>query len=117
MSNNHSLKSLVSNLAQYRKRQSLTQADLAALLNLPQSYIAKIESGTTDLRTSKLVEMARVLGLEVMLVPKANLYQVNQILVGEEHSIVRQTPAYMYEPDESDELDESEDESDEFEDE
>lgn len=110
MSNNHSLKSLVSNLAQHRKQQSLTQADLAALLNLPQSYIAKIESGNTDLRTSKLVEMARVLGLEVMLVPKANLYQVNQILAGEEHSIVRQTPEYMYEPDESDESEDLEDE-------
>jgi len=97
---NRSLKTLVDQLQSHRKKQSLTQADLAALLNLPQSYVAKIESGNTDLRTTKLIEIARVLGLEVMLVPKDRMYVVNQILAGEDPGMVRQSTNYMYEPDE-----------------
>lgn len=101
MNNSLSLKALVDQLANYRKEQSLTQAELASLLNLPQSYVAKIESGKTDLRTTKLIEIARVLGLEVMLIPKDHLYLVNQVLTEDDIELEKQQKrTSMYEPDE-----------------
>ncbi len=101
MNNSLSLKALVDQLANNRKEQSLTQAELASLLNLPQSYVAKIESGKTDLRTTKLIEIARVLGLEVMLIPKDHLYLVNQVLTEDDIELEKQQKrTSMYEPDE-----------------
>ncbi len=99
---NFSLKSIIDKLTNSRKEQSLTQNDFAALLQIPQSYIAKIESGNTDLRTTKLIEMARVLGLEVMLVPQKHMYLVNQVLSADEKQEQRQKHVSMYEPDEPD---------------
>jgi HTH-type transcriptional regulator/antitoxin HipB len=53
-----------------RKRRGLSQADLGRRLRMPQSQIARIEKGDSDIRLSTLVEMARALDLEPMLVPK-----------------------------------------------
>ena len=37
---------------------------------MPQAHISKIENAAVDLKLSSLVELARVLGLELMLVPR-----------------------------------------------
>ena len=57
-------------LSQARQDRGLTQRELGERLNLPQSHISKIERGKTDLRLSSLIEMARRLDLEVVLVPR-----------------------------------------------
>jgi HTH-type transcriptional regulator/antitoxin HipB len=62
---------IIEALAQARKQQRLSQAVLGQKLGMPQSHISKIEKGDVDLRLSSLVDMARLLGLELMLVPKA----------------------------------------------
>lgn len=54
-----------------RKAKELTQAELGAKMGLPQSHISQIESGRVDLRFSSLLEMARLLDLEPMLIPRA----------------------------------------------
>jgi transcriptional regulator with XRE-family HTH domain len=58
----------------------LSQRALAALAGVPQSHISKIEKGDVDLRLSSLVEIARVLDLEVTLVPRKNLSAVHSIM-------------------------------------
>jgi transcriptional regulator with XRE-family HTH domain len=58
----------------------LSQRDLSARAGVPQSHISKIESGGTDLRTSSLVELARALDHEVVLVPRKLLPAVEAIV-------------------------------------
>jgi HTH-type transcriptional regulator/antitoxin HipB len=57
-------------LAQARQNRGLSQRALGERLHVPQSHISRIERGMTDLRISSLIEMARHLDLEVVLVPK-----------------------------------------------
>lgn len=54
----------------HRQRKRISQAELGHQLKMPQSQIARVEAGTSDLRLSTLVEIARALDLEPMLVPK-----------------------------------------------
>ncbi|MCH9000308.1 MAG: helix-turn-helix transcriptional regulator [Proteobacteria bacterium] len=66
---------LVENIAQElkaaRNNKGLSQRKLGAKVGVPQSHISKIENGTVDLKTSSLIELARALDLELMLVPRA----------------------------------------------
>ncbi len=67
-------------IRQAREAKGLTQSDLGSRIGQPQSAVSRIERGG-DLRLSTLLEMARVLELEPMLVPKSLIPAV-QALVG-----------------------------------
>lgn len=63
-----------------RERKGLSQRELGDLAGVPQSHISKIESGGVDLRLSSLIELARVLNLELTLVPKKSSAAVGAII-------------------------------------
>jgi transcriptional regulator with XRE-family HTH domain len=63
-----------------REHTGLSQRDLSARVGVPQSHISKIESGGTDLRLSSLVELARALDYELVLVPRKLLPAVEAIV-------------------------------------
>ncbi len=63
-----------------REGAGLSQRDLSARIGVPQSHISKIESGGTDLRLSSLIELARALDHEVVLVPRKLLPAVEAIV-------------------------------------
>ena len=63
-----------------RDSKDLTQADLGSRIGQPQSAVSRIERGG-DLRVSTLLEMARVLEMEPILIPK-HLVPAVQALVG-----------------------------------
>jgi len=63
-----------------RQVTGLSQRDLSARIGVPQSHISKIENGGTDLRLSSLVELARALDHEVVLVPRKLLPAVEAIV-------------------------------------
>jgi transcriptional regulator with XRE-family HTH domain len=67
-------------LRRVREHTGLSQRDLSARIGVPQSHISKIESGGTDLRLSSLVELARALDYEVVLVPRKLLPAVEAIV-------------------------------------
>lgn len=69
-------------LAQARKAAKLSQAGLGQQMGLPQSHISNIERGLVDPQTGNLVEMARLLGYEVMLVPLQLVPAVTAIIRG-----------------------------------
>lgn len=56
-----------------REKKGLSQRALAAKTGVPQSHISKVEAGAVDLQTSSLIEIARALDLELMLIPRALL--------------------------------------------
>jgi len=61
---------LIAALIAARQRAGLSQRALGAKLGISQSHLSKIERAAVDPQMSSLVEIARVLGLELMLVPK-----------------------------------------------
>jgi transcriptional regulator with XRE-family HTH domain len=63
------LQELAGSLKEARTRKRLSQRALSQKVGMPQSHISKIESGKVDIKASSLVEIARALDLEFMLVP------------------------------------------------
>ncbi|NJL72702.1 MAG: helix-turn-helix transcriptional regulator [Candidatus Competibacteraceae bacterium] len=60
---------LIGMIVSARKRKNLSQSELGRRLGMPQSYISRLEAGRIDLRLSSLIDIARFLELELMLVP------------------------------------------------
>ena len=71
---------ILKSLKEARKRKGLSQRELSAKSGVPQSHISKIESGGVDLRVSSLIALARVLDLELELVPKKSIPAVKSIV-------------------------------------
>jgi transcriptional regulator with XRE-family HTH domain len=63
-----------------REASGLSQRALSKKAGVPQSHISKIENGAVDLRVSSLVELGRVLDLELMLVPRKATPAVQSIV-------------------------------------
>lgn len=61
--------SIVHQMSQARKSSGLTQAALAEAAGLSRMTVQRIEGGEIDPRLSSLLEMGRVLGLELLAVP------------------------------------------------
>jgi predicted transcriptional regulator len=75
----------------------LSQRELSRQSGVPQSHISKIENGGVDLRLSSLVSIARVLELELELIPRKYLAVVNSITttgVGDNGDDEPPRPAY-----------------------
>jgi len=69
-------------LKKARQAKGLTQAELGKKMGLPQSHISQIEAGHVDLRVSSLQEIARLLDLEPMLIPRVLTPAVRSIITG-----------------------------------
>jgi transcriptional regulator with XRE-family HTH domain len=77
---NYLIEPIARSLKAARQRKGLSQRELSAESGIPQGHISRIESGVVDLRVSTLVELARFLDLEVMLVPRKMLPAVQSIV-------------------------------------
>ena len=82
---------ILKNLKEARKKKGLSQRELSSKSGVPQSHISRIESGAVDLRVSSLIALARVLDLELELVPKKALPAVKSIV---QSSVSAAVPAY-----------------------
>ena len=89
---------LTKSLKSARQEKNLSQRALSLKTGIQQTQISKIESGQVDLRLSTLVEMARSLDLEVMLIPRALYPAVNSIIQQKSDSgtgLIGPGPAYQ----------------------
>jgi transcriptional regulator with XRE-family HTH domain len=77
---NYAIEHITATLRSAREAKGLSQRALSELAGVPQSHISKIENGAVDLRVSSLVELARVLDLELALVPRKSVPAVNSII-------------------------------------
>jgi HTH-type transcriptional regulator / antitoxin HipB len=87
------LEYIIGELKAARLQRGLSQRALSALTGVPQAHISKIENGTVDLQLSSLLQLARSLGLEPMLVPRALVPAVQTITGSKKASAT--TPAYV----------------------
>jgi len=53
-----------------RQEKGLKQSEFGNKLGLPQSHISRIERGETDPRLSTVIDMARIVDRELILVPR-----------------------------------------------
>ncbi len=61
---------LLNRIRLQRLQRGISQSELGQLVKMPQSHLARIERGSTDVRLSTVTEIARALDLEPMLIPK-----------------------------------------------
>jgi transcriptional regulator with XRE-family HTH domain len=71
---------LVQALRQARLRKGWSQREVSERAQLTQASISRIESGASDMRLSTLLEVARLLDLDLVLVPRTALSAVNAVL-------------------------------------
>jgi HTH-type transcriptional regulator / antitoxin HipB len=91
------MSTLYDTLHKARQAKELTQTQLSALLDLGQSYLSQVERGKHDIKASTLIDWARVLDLEVMLVPRHHVLAV-AYLVGSDGSTSSEQPPPAYGP-------------------
>ncbi|WPB57117.1 helix-turn-helix transcriptional regulator [Xylophilus sp. GOD-11R] len=72
--------SIEQNLLRARKAAHLTQQQLADAAGLTRMTVNKTESGAGDPRLSSVIEMARALGMELILVPSVLQPEVEAFL-------------------------------------
>lgn len=78
----YTIRHIANELKVAREAKGLSQRALSKLAGVPQGHISKIENGFVDLRLSSLIELARVLGLELTLVPRKTLPAIKSITRG-----------------------------------
>jgi transcriptional regulator with XRE-family HTH domain len=89
----YSIEELVKKIKIGRKKKGLSQRALSSKIHVPQSHISKIENGMVDLQTSSLIEIARALDLELILVPRNLLPAINAMQ--NTSLMLNSTPAYQ----------------------
>lgn len=78
---------LLEQLRAARLAQGLSQRELGERIGLPQSNIARLESGGADPSLSKILELARALDLDLKLVPRKALSAIKGALRANELGI------------------------------
>jgi len=76
----YAIEYLAKALKKAREDKKLSQRALSQKIGMPQAHISKIENAAVDLQASSLIEMARALDLEVMLVPRKYVPAVNSLM-------------------------------------
>lgn len=79
------MEDLIRELLRARKEKGITQAELGRHVGLPQGHISSIEQGKIDIRISTLIQIARVLDHEIMLVPRQLNSFVKAMIEGREN--------------------------------
>jgi len=95
MKKNYKLEKLVVALQEARKSRGITQAELAKQTGLGQSHVSRIEAGNLDVRATSLIEMARALGFELMLVPREHIPAVVALTRSDADNQATDAPAYV----------------------
>jgi transcriptional regulator with XRE-family HTH domain len=97
---------IIAALKAARAAKGFSQRELSAKAGVPQSHISRIERGAVDLQLSSLIELARVLDLEVMTVPRKLVPAVQAIVRADASSYAQPEeavrPAYELDEDEGD---------------
>lgn len=88
-------------LQKRRKSLGLSQRSVGKMIGVPQSHISKIEAGLVDLQASTLIELTRILELELMFIPLPLVRTVTATLQGAQYA-----SRPMYRLDEEDENEE-----------
>jgi transcriptional regulator with XRE-family HTH domain len=90
---------ILNSLKEARQKKGFSQRELSTRSGVPQSHISKIESGAVDLRVSSLIALARVLDLELELIPKKTVPAVQSLVRSSTNTVTTSVPAYRLDGD------------------
>lgn len=90
----YSMQPTIDVLRSARQNRRMSQGELGQAMGLPQSHVSDIEHGKKDIRLSTLIEMARVLGLELLLVPREMVLPVETLIHASPSEDLQERPAY-----------------------
>lgn len=76
-----------------RKAKRLTQEQVADMAGISRPRYREIEAGSSAARTTTLINIARALGLELMLIPQAMVPAVDALL--RPHDDLDDLPAFV----------------------
>ncbi len=76
------MNSILKQLKIARQEKGLKQSEFGSKLGLPQSHISKIERGETDPRLSTVIDMARIVDRELILVPRRLAPAIRSMIEG-----------------------------------
>jgi transcriptional regulator with XRE-family HTH domain len=93
----YQLEAFAGQLRRAREEKGMSQRALADRVGIPQGHLSRIESGSVDLQTSTLTQIARALDLELTLIPRRALPAVEALTT---RSSATPGPAYALEDDE-----------------
>ncbi|MBX9457985.1 MAG: helix-turn-helix domain-containing protein [Rhizobium sp.] len=82
-----------------RLAHAMTQEEVAALAGISRPRYRDIETGTAAARATTLINVARALGLEMLLVPQAMVPAVQALLQPQADDDM---PAFVSQPDDAD---------------
>ena len=71
---------IATQLKRAREAAGRSQRAVAAMTGVQQGQLSKIENGAVDPRLSSVEQIARALGLELVLVPRRSLSAVEAVL-------------------------------------
>lgn len=80
-----------------RKTRKLTQEQVADMAGISRPRYREIEAGSSSARTTTLINIARAVGLELMLIPQAMVPAVEALL--RPHDDLDDLPAFVAHPD------------------
>ena len=66
----HAIQNYVQKIHQARLEKGWSQIELAQKAGITQSHLSRIERGEIDLRLSNVIQLARLVDLELMFVPR-----------------------------------------------
>lgn len=87
-------------IKQARVQKGWGQRQLGEAVGLPQSHVSAIESGTVVPRFDTLLEIVRVLNMDLLLVPSALVPAVQSLLRTQTASSAEEKPLYAVSEDE-----------------
>jgi transcriptional regulator with XRE-family HTH domain len=90
---------LITQIRKARQTQHVSQRALSARTNITQSHISLIEKGEVEPGLSSVIELARALELELVLVPKKLLPAIQGMLRSVDHPNEPPRPAYSLDED------------------
>jgi transcriptional regulator with XRE-family HTH domain len=77
---NYQAEAFAQSLRQARLQKGWSQRELSGKAGIPQAHISRIESGAVDVKVSTLVELARLLDLELVLAPRSSIPAVEALI-------------------------------------
>jgi len=82
-----------------REELQLSQRELSLKAGLPQSHLSRLEQGLVNAKYSTLLELARTLELELILIPRQLLPGIDALKQGQQDPEAGPQPAYRLEDD------------------
>ena len=97
----YSIQHIAALLKGARLQKQLSQRALSLKTGIPQGHISKIENGEVDMQVSSLIELSRILDLELMLVPRRLVASFDALQQGVQEG--KQQPMYRPEIEDNEE--------------